>query len=188
MHKLIPIIGMPGTGKTTLMRRWMKTRKWHQETPVKLLDSYVSDDGTIRLFGKYDDEETFAGTDRLSMAVQPVVIDYLKSYPNDVIIFEGDRLTSVSLFKEALKLGYDLNIIILNVDDEIREQRYKERGSEQSEKFIEGRRTKIENIKNEFEEKILTGDPCYYTIFRNETEKQAGWICSCIDDIISGDI
>ena len=64
MTKLIGVVGMPGTGKTTMMREWMKSRKWVEDKPIKLLDSYVC--GDIRLFGKYEDGEVYAGTDRLS--------------------------------------------------------------------------------------------------------------------------
>ena len=41
MKKLLAIIGAPGTGKTTLMREWMKSREWFSDRPVDLLDSHV---------------------------------------------------------------------------------------------------------------------------------------------------
>ena len=182
MRKLIAIIGMPGTGKTTLMREWMSSRKWETDNSVKLLNSMIS--GDIRLFGKYEEGDLFAGTDKLSMAVQPEAIKYLQNPTHSVNIFEGDRLTSIAFFQEALKLGYDLSIVILEVSDQTRERRYQERGSEQNEKFIRGRRTKIENVKSEFEEKIFTGDPCYYQTFSHETSEDTQKVISYINSLI----
>jgi hypothetical protein len=182
MTKLIGIVGMPGTGKTTLMREWMKLRDWTPDTPIKLLDSYVS--GDIRLFGKYEEGETFAGTDRLSMAVQPAAIEYLSDNPSPVNIFEGDRLTSAKFFQAAVELGYEVSIIILEVSDSVREARYKERGSDQSETFIQGRRTKIENIKESFGGSVLFGEPSLYEVFQHETPEDTQKIIDYIESFI----
>ena len=54
MKKLLAIIGAPGTGKTTLMREWMKSREWFSDRPVDLLDSHVS--ANIRVLGKYNND------------------------------------------------------------------------------------------------------------------------------------
>jgi dephospho-CoA kinase len=148
--KLIGIVGMPGTGKTTLMRRWMETREWVEDTPMKLLNSHLNERNGIRVFGKYREGDVFAGTDKLSMAVQPVAIQYLQNPTHAVTVFEGDRLTSVKFFKEAERLGHDVSIVVLSVSDAVRERRYGERGSSQSESFIKGRRTKIQNIMSHF--------------------------------------
>jgi len=75
--KLIGIVGMPGTGKTTMMREWISRREWELDTPIKLLNTMINNESSIRLFGKYEEGDTFAGTDKLSMAVQPVAIEYL---------------------------------------------------------------------------------------------------------------
>jgi hypothetical protein len=182
MTKLIGIVGMPGTGKTTLMREWMKLRDWTPDTPIKLLDSYVS--GDIRLFGKYEEGETFAGTDRLSMAVQPAAIEYLSDNPSPVNIFEGDRLTSAKFFQAAVELGYEVSIVILEVSDSVREARYKERGSDQSETFIQGRRTKIENIKESFGGSVLFGEPSLYEVFQHETPEDTQKIIDHIEGLV----
>ncbi len=182
--KLIGIVGMPGTGKTTLMREWIAKREWELDTPIKLLNSMINNESSIRLFGKYEEGDTFAGTDKLSMAVQPVAIEYLKIPTHDINIFEGDRLTSVKFFQEAERLGYDVHIIILSVSDAVREQRYKDRGSEQSQKFIDGRRTKIKNIINNFSGSVLTGDPSLITEFNHETPEDTQRVINFIESII----
>jgi len=145
---VIGIIGVPGTGKSTLMKKFMEGKEWTPHTPVKLVQGYTS--GNMMLLGKYEEGEVFCGTDRLSMAVQPAVIEYLEGTPAPIVIFEGDRLNSVSFFEACKKAGHEVRIIILNVSDEIREQRYKDRGSDQSEKFIKGRFTKVKNVSNMF--------------------------------------
>lgn len=176
--KLIAIIGMPGTGKTTLMREWMSTREWVQDKPIDLVESHVC--GKIRVLGKYEDGQPFAGTDRLSMAVQPKVIEYLQHNDDDVIIFEGDRLTSKQVFSTAVDLGYDVRIIELVVSDSERERRYKVRGSEQSENFISGRRTKVRNVVDAFSENFLTDEPgivdTYTHLYESDTEIVASQI------------
>lgn len=172
---------MPGTGKTTLMREWMSAREWQYDKPVKLLDSYIS--GDIRLFGKYEEGEVFAGTDKLSMAVQPAAIEYLDD-PSPVNIFEGDRLTSAKFFQAAVDLGHKVSIIVLEVSDQVREQRYADRGSEQSEKFIQGRRTKIENIKDQFGGSILTGEDPLYEVFTHETPEDTKKIISHMESLV----
>ena len=182
MTKLIGVVGMPGTGKTTMMREWMKSREWVEDKPIKLLDSYVC--GDIRLFGKYEDGEVYAGTDRLSMAVQPAAIEYMSTDPSPINIFEGDRLTSTAFFQKCIDLGHEVSIIVLEVSDAVREERYAERGSEQSEKFISGRRTKIENVKSQFGGSVLTGDPSLYESFNHENENDTQVIVDHLESLI----
>jgi hypothetical protein len=45
----------------------------------------------------------------------------------------------------------DLQIVYLKTSKEILEQRYKDRGSDQSEQFLKGRETKYSNLLSNFE-------------------------------------
>ena len=129
--KLIYLIGMPGTGKSTVMKEFMSRHDgWERERATELLDTHVS--GNIRVLGKYEEGETFSGTDRLSMAVAPKAIEWISKTPDEVIIGEGDRLNNKAFFEKAKELG-ELHIIKLTVSDEERKRRYEERGSNQSE-------------------------------------------------------
>lgn len=150
MSTVIAIVGVPGSGKSTLMKEYMNEWLWKESKPVDLLEGYFCEDTNAFLMGKYEEGEVFSGTDRLSMAVQPKAIEYLEGEPADVVIFEGDRLTTTSFFQAVKHLGHQLVIIELTVPDDVRLQRYIDRGSDQSEQFIQSRFTKLRNIKNEF--------------------------------------
>jgi len=145
--KLVYIIGIPGTGKSTLMKAFMERAggEWKQERVIDLLDTHSN--GKYRVLGKYEEGETFSGTDRLSMAVAPKAIEWVNTKPNETIFGEGDRLNSKTFFEAV---GDDLTIIHLKVSDNTREKRYKERGSNQSEKFIQTTRTKCQNVLEAF--------------------------------------
>jgi hypothetical protein len=154
--KVIYLIGLPGCGKSTVMKKFMEAvgGEWKADRPIDLLDSHVS--GDYRVLGKYEEGEVFCGTDRLSMAVSPKAVEFLSTKPDEVIVGEGDRLNNAGFFDAA---GDDLTIIHLFVSDEERERRYKERGSDQSEKFIQTVRTKCSNILERFgDQQTLFGE------------------------------
>ena len=147
---------MPGTGKSTVMKEFMATQSgdWKMDRPIDLLDTHIN--GNIRVLGKYEEGETFSGTDRLSMAVAPKAIEWISTQPDELIVGEGDRLNNAGFFEAC---GDNLTIIHLTVSDEERERRYKERGSDQSEKFIQTTRTKCANIIERFgDQQTLFGE------------------------------
>lgn len=183
MKKLIGIVGIPGTGKSTAMRKWMESRQWQTERPVDLVDSHISDN--IRVIGKYEEGETFSGTDRLSMAVQPKFIQFLETADNEIVLFEGDRLTSSKVFRAAQANGWEIQIIHLYVSDDERKRRYAERGSDQDEKFINGRKTKVQNVIEEFGPNPLFGEDGYVLDFQHEDEVDTVRLSSVIEEMVS---
>lgn len=151
MRKVICLIGEPGTGKTTLFRKFMEDEVWEAQEPVRLVNTMYSAELDMHIIGKYEEGEVFAGTDRLSMAVMPEAIKFVETSTSN-IMFEGDRLTSAKFFDFLICLpDAEIKIIIITVPQEVLESRYKERGSEQSETFLKGRRTKINNIRGNFD-------------------------------------
>ena len=177
--KLFYLIGVPGTGKSTIMKELMSRYEgWQQERVTDLLDTHISDN--VRVLGKYEEGETFSGTDRLSMAVAPKAIDWVKTKPNEIIFGEGDRLNSKTFFEAC---GDDLVIIHLTVSDEERNRRYKERNSSQSEKFIQTTRTKCANVIEAFGDRQTlfgTEKGCVYE-FTHETPEDTVYI---VDEIL----
>lgn len=143
--KILAIGGEPGSGKSTLMKRVIEHLGVEPKYDSFKLVPYLQKDN-IYILGKYEEGEVFSGTDRMSMAVQPEAVKFLESLPKDsIVIFEGDRLFNSS-FLEHCNDNYDTQIIYLKTDKSVREERYKERGSEQNETWLRGRESKISNI------------------------------------------
>lgn len=143
--KIIAIGGEPGAGKTTLMKKVISYFGVQPKYDYYKLVPFLQK-GNIYVLGKYEEDEIFSGTDRMSMAVQPEAIKFLDKLPSDsVILYEGDRLFTASFLENCLD-KYDLTIVYLSTSKDIRIERYKERGSNQSESWLQGRETKISNI------------------------------------------
>lgn len=148
--KVIAIFGEPGSGKSTLMKRLMQELDVSREiyTDVKLVPYHKND--KIHILGKYEEGETFGGTDKMSMAVQPEAVKFLAQLPSDsVVLFEGDRLCTASFLEDCAD-KYDTTIIYLRTNKETRQVRYAERGSNQDETWLRGRESKINNIRSNF--------------------------------------
>jgi dephospho-CoA kinase len=143
--KVIAIGGEPGSGKSTLMKKIIEKYNWIKVYDEVKLVPYLQYDYNY-ILGKYDEGETFSGTDRMSMAVQPEAIKFLASLNKDaVVLYEGDRLFTSSFLEHCLE-NYELEIIYLQTESEIRKDRYRQRGSNQNETWLQGRETKIANI------------------------------------------
>jgi len=143
--KVIAIGGEPGAGKSTLMKRLIETFSVEPKYDQFKLVPYLQKDN-VYVLGKYEEGEVFSGTDRMSMAVQPEAIKFLATLPsNSVVLYEGDRLFTASFLEHCVE-NYDLSIIYLQTKKEVRQERYKDRGSNQNETWLQGRETKIANI------------------------------------------
>ena len=152
MNNVILICGEPGSGKTTLMWNIIEQRKeWINVEPVKLLNAMYNKTDDLYILGKYEKGEVFAGTDRLSMAVQPVAVEFIQNSTSDFLI-EGYRLFNRKFIDSVMKMpGKKLSIVHLDVDQNTLKARYKERGTNQNEEFLRSRATKVSNITNAFD-------------------------------------
>lgn len=151
IRKLIAVGGSPGTGKTTLFRAYMEGKNFQPIEPAKLVSANYEPQRDLYILGKYEEGEVFAGTDRLSMACQPAIQEWIASH-NCNVLFEGDRIFNQSFLEFAMNLpDTELHIIFLNAPKNVLEQRYQDRGSEQSEQFLKGRETKYSNLLANFD-------------------------------------
>lgn len=147
--KIIAIGGVPGTGKTLLVRKFMDSieGEWKSCEPISLLSAMYNEQHNVYVLGKYKQGELFAGTDMLSMAVQPKAQEWISTCRSNVV-FEGDRLFNKSFLEFLLTIPkVELFIIYLKVAQAILQNRYDQRGSNQSTKFIKGRETKYANLQ-----------------------------------------
>lgn len=179
MRKIIAVAGQPGTGKTTLFREFMKDYKWEAQNPAKMVSVMYCAELDLVVLGKYEEGETFAGTDRLGMSCQPNVEEYVRNTKSN-ILYEGDRLTNSKFYDFLLGLPEtDVEILVLTVKPETMSARYEERGSNQSETFLKGRETKIGNILTNFE---YMG---HITTYSNENPTEQGVILTHIRKVLT---
>lgn len=174
-RKIIAVGGQPGTGKTTLFRKYMENKDWISCEPAKLVSASYNVDRDLYILGKYDEGETFAGTDRLSMAVQPPLQEWIASH-NCNILFEGDRVFNQSFLEFCMGLpNTELQVVYLKAPKDLLEQRYKDRGSDQSEQFLRGRETKYSNLLSNFE--LMP----YITEFNNTNLEEQAKVLTFLD-------
>ena len=159
MLKVIAMGGEPATGKTTLMFKLISMADdWKIVKPEKLLDAMWSEKLRTYILGKYEnDGNVFQGTDRLSMAVQPDAVKFIKTlayeasteHNDDVnVIFEGDRLFNQKFIDEIDTATENFKILILETSHNEKERRHVDRNDDQDDKFKNSRKTKISNIRS----------------------------------------
>lgn len=149
--RIIAMGGEPASGKTVVFKRFKKGKKTKRFKHGQLRGEIDKKNKLIYL-GVYESkigEDSFCGTDRLSMSVQPDALAFVKKaskkYEGYTLLFEGDRLFNQKFLNAVRRYG--LVTIVLDVDSKTLNKRHKEReGDNQSATFLKGRKTKIRNI------------------------------------------
>lgn len=158
MRKIVGIGGEPATGKTTLMRAVIDSLDGlnaFQPWVFKKLRGEINHSQRVLILGLYSGRETFAGTDRLSMAVMPDAIEFLRTATGSAawdgwaVLFEGDRLFSSAFIAECFRAA-PTSLFLLMTDDDERDRRHRLRGDTQSESWLKGRATKVAKIFNSY--------------------------------------
>ncbi len=174
-RQIIAIGGRPASGKTTLMRAILSRYKNELYEPVRGLYCHAVPEINAAVIGKYDTPELYAGTDRLSMNIQPAAQTFVRDSSLN-ILFEGDRLFNLSFLRFLHALPDSrVSVIYLDARDEILKNRYEERGSNQSAIFLKSRATKYHNI--------LKSLPAVQ-IFNHNTRIQSDSILKLIEEYI----
>ncbi len=149
------IFGEPGSGKSTLLAH-LTRMLWHGPDAEHPFAHRVYACGVTELGARRKD---FPGTDALSMSVQPRVVEWLGDTNPQLVIGEGDRLANGKFFDAVRNLGYSLKLYVL-VGEEASALHRRIRGSEQDDKWLAGRRTKVYNLKDEWwPYQLAAGDP-----------------------------
>lgn len=158
---VVGIGGEPATGKTTLMRRVIERlgstspmtfkgghRKGKRVVQLSMRVEVIEDAAAFVL-GSYQGDG-FDGTDRLSMAVQPLAVQFLrwvaKERPGWAVLFEGDRLYNAGFLERAREAADETLFIVVTAEQDEQMRRHLVRGDEQPERFLKSRRTKVANL------------------------------------------
>jgi len=146
MKKIIALGGEPATGKTTLMWRIIDSAAdWQKIEPKKTLSVIRSESLDLTILGKYDRSEQFAGTDRLSMSVQPAATEFIKEATGN-ILFEGDRLFNRKFIDAIISCNCSFSLIYIEASRDELQSRHVDRKDTQTETFLKSRQTKYSNI------------------------------------------
>ncbi len=160
--KVIAIGGLPATGKTMLVRQLLADYgKPIPQLKIGLTAGYYDKEADFFILGIYNDD-IYSGTDKLSMAAQKEVQKFLaylsQNRPNTTVLFEGDRLFNVKFFDFIKSQGAELHIFVLDARKQEIDFRHENRKDNQNEKFIKGRATKLDNIRQVHKVEILPNE------------------------------
>lgn len=150
MTKVTMIVGVPCVGKSLLTKQLMTLgAPWEFANP-KYIPYHHSRKLGLTLIGNYTDpSHKYPGTDRMSMAAQPHVVDWIDRailHNLGSILFEGDRLGNIKMLESLRKLGVDLEVIQLWLRHGRLDKRREEQRPDQNAKFWGSRQTKVNNI------------------------------------------
>lgn len=172
--KLLYIVGIPGAGKSSVIKLLTKNLKQKiVEVPIQLRG--VNRDKTLRVvYTKYNrysiqlgyDRGDWSGTDALDKAIFPYMQHWLGTQDRfRFVLGEGDRFSSAKFFDWCEEIGIELTVAALVVDEEIANERrakrdekvksvgMKRKTSSQNPTWLAGRRTKVYNVIDKYVEK-----------------------------------
>ena len=148
-------IGVPGCGKTTLMRgKIEELRKVEQDELVAngMVKYHKFAKQKTLVLGIYD-ESTFAGTDRLCRSIGPKFREWLvanaESFEGWELVMEGERFmndkTLPLLFEQESMI-----LVCLKVTEEELVRRREARNNTQSSTWLKGMTTRVQNVCNTY--------------------------------------
>ncbi len=173
--------GIPCSGKSTLMRGLISRLGSHKLIePMPLFKCQEHDD--ILVCGQYPEGETFGGTDKLSYGAIPKFREFIdfasKKYRHTIV--EGDRFFRAEDIEWVVD-NYKSSVYILTVDLEEEKRRHISRNDTQTEVWLRGRRSQIDNIRKNIN---LLGN---ITIVENNTKVESKKMENAIYELLADD-
>jgi hypothetical protein len=165
--KVIALGGVPGSGKSAVMRLAMKKLSgiWLRAKEGVMV---WEDGGNYAVLGAYDAGNKFPGTDRLSMSVQPAAEDWFVANAGsyEAVLFEGDRLFNKSFLTALAEMPkVELQVLALTASPAALKARHAGRADTQNATWLKGRATK--------NAAVLTAFRKYLTLLTNEAAGDA---------------
>ena len=147
---IIMIGGIPCSGKTTLMKNIIKDLGSYEfYEPISLFKCQKYKD--VLVVGQYPENETFGGTDRLSYGTINKFQEFINQEvtKHKHILIEGDRFYQAKNL-EFLLDEHDAMVYTLKIQPKEEERRHIKRNDTQSEKWLKGRHSQINNLFTNF--------------------------------------
>lgn len=148
---VVALGGEPATGKSTVLQRALRHAGPCVPFEWGLVKGQLYEEDGLAVLGRYDPERERQGTDALAMNVIDDAENFIAeasandSTPFDTVAFEGDRLWAARFFDTVRSLPHaTLDAWLLVASPEALNHRHEQRGDEQSETWLRGRRTKYE--------------------------------------------
>ena len=149
--------GVPGVGKTTVARQFFAMSGFTEGAICRegLLRFHTSNAINAFTLGIYGEGLEYAGTDRLSMAVQPDAERFIELWGSSKqtfgLFFEGDRLFNLRFLQLCKKNSIAMRTMILTAPFETLVWRHGFRQDHQKASFLKGPETKMRKIQRRFE-------------------------------------
>lgn len=149
MKRLVYLVGVPGAGKSTVVRKAMEHLPMMPESRPKPFQHLYWPKQDASYLGRSNGD--FPGTDTLSMSVQPKVLEWLREGAPSLVFGEGDRLANLKFLEGAQHRGYQVELCYLDTPASLAIARRRERGSNQGQAWLKGRESKVRRLVDSWE-------------------------------------
>lgn len=145
--KVIYLVGIPGSGKSTTLAGALRLITGEPEQQEQPVPHMLFPNGMIELGRR---RVAFSGTDALALNINPRACDWIAQTPAPVILGEGDRLANERFFRTATEHG---TLVLVHLDTPLPEARSRRAARadalgqpDQEEAWWKGRCTKVRRL------------------------------------------